>query len=497
MPVLDPQSELARDFGRRLFDAVFAGPAREVYESSLSSALAQDRRLRIRLHLSDAPELAGIPWELLFDPSRDYLALSATTPIVRYFDLPEPARPLAVTAPLRMLVVLASPIDFPQLDLRAEQELLRRATTDLQARGLLELEFLENPSPSDLQQQLRRSEYHILHYGGHAAFDEERREGLLAFGDPDGKSSLLPGSALAVLLQDVRSLRLVVMNATASAPSGLISPFERLAHTLVLRGIPAVIAMQTAIGDRAASAFTGEFYRVLAEGLPVETALTEGRKAILVQQNGIEWMAPVLYTRSPDGMLFQLELPRVEPSPVQQQPSFAQSPVQQQAPPIQQQAAPFQQQALPVEPEALPVQQQAPAKSRRKTRQAQTPPPRFADVRIEIEKHKPDEPLQAGETYTALVSFKRSDVDQARPGTLGASVQQQPVDVTLELVGKGVEIFTEPQRVRIPARGSARPARFDLVAKRPGKFTLSALIHQDGTSVEVGKLRLTVVAPLP
>ena len=38
------------------------------------------------------------------------------TPIVRYLDLPQRIRPLAVTPPLRVLAMISSPDDYPQLD---------------------------------------------------------------------------------------------------------------------------------------------------------------------------------------------------------------------------------------------------------------------------------------------------------------------------------------------------------------------------------------------
>ena len=78
------------------------------------------------------------------------------------------------------------------------------------------------------------------------------------------------------------------------------------AATLVRRGIPAVVAMQYEITDRAAIELARAFYEALAEGYPVDAAIAEARKAIsLAVANSVEWGTPVLYMRSPDGVLFE------------------------------------------------------------------------------------------------------------------------------------------------------------------------------------------------
>lgn len=58
---------------------------------------------------------------------------------MRYLELPQPIRPLAVTPPLRILAMIASPTDLPALDVGVEQQRLERALPLLQAEGLVEL----------------------------------------------------------------------------------------------------------------------------------------------------------------------------------------------------------------------------------------------------------------------------------------------------------------------------------------------------------------------
>ena len=78
-----------RDFGRDLFDALIQGDVRSRFDASLAEAERADRPLRVRLRF-DAPALAALPWEFLYDQRQpDYMVLSANTPLVRYIEVPE------------------------------------------------------------------------------------------------------------------------------------------------------------------------------------------------------------------------------------------------------------------------------------------------------------------------------------------------------------------------------------------------------------------------
>ena len=70
------------------------------------------------------------------------------------------------------------------------------------------------------------------------------------------------------------------------------------------QGIPAVIAMQFEISDPAALVFSQSFYQAIADGLPVDVAMVEARRAMFAEGNEVEWATPVLYLRSPDGRIF-------------------------------------------------------------------------------------------------------------------------------------------------------------------------------------------------
>jgi hypothetical protein len=65
--------------------------------------------------------------------------------------------------------------------------------------------------------------------------------------------------------------------------------------------------MQLAITDVAAIAFGRGFFNALSVSKPVDAAVTQARLAIFASGNDVEWGTPVLYMRSPDGYIFNVQ----------------------------------------------------------------------------------------------------------------------------------------------------------------------------------------------
>jgi len=299
--------EAAKELGGRLYDTIFADAVRACLSRSLDEANRQGAGLRIRLRLTDTPEFVNIPWEFLYNaPLNRFLALSGDTPLIRYLDVPEPIRPLAVNPPLRILVMIASPQGYAELDVTKEWERLREALADLEEGGLVTLELLPTATLSALQRTLRQREYHIFHFIGHGTFDEVSQDGLLLMTDENGRARPVSSQNLSTVLHDHRSLRLAVLNACEGGRTGAEDPFAGVAQELVRQRLPAVIAMQFEISDEAAVALSHEFYLALAEGYPVDAALAQARRALYTQSPDVEWGTPVLYLRAPDGRIFDV-----------------------------------------------------------------------------------------------------------------------------------------------------------------------------------------------
>ena len=294
--------------GESLFDAVFAGDVYTCFAMSREWAREQSKGLRIRLHI-EVPEFHDYPWELLYNSkTKQFLALSNDTPVVRYFELPFPEHPLMVETPIKILAMIANPEGFPALNVDDEWKKLENAFEALIQRGLVKLERLQRPTLGELQKALRRDQFHIFHFIGHGKFVVHRQDGVLLMEDEvTGRGRPVSGQYLGVLLHDHPWLRMVVLNSCEGARTSQSDPYAGVAQALVQQGIPAVIAMQFPIFEESAIEFAHEFYGAIADGLPVDASISEARKAIFTTGNETEWATPVLFMNSPDGRIFNLQ----------------------------------------------------------------------------------------------------------------------------------------------------------------------------------------------
>lgn len=294
---------LPEQFGTALFSGVFTGNALSLFDTSKALAKRQGSGLRVSLRIL-APELATLPWELLFDPRQgEYLALSQQTPLVRTVETMQPLEYLAVVPRLRILGMAASPVDLQPLDVAHEKELLQGAIA--QMGGQIELVWTGGESWRALQSSLQHGPWHIFYFVGHGVFNSATEEGALALADKQGLADLRNTQEISRLLADYPALRLIVLNACESARAGTQALYSSIAEQLVRRGLPAVLAMQTSITTSAATEFTRSFYGALFNGLPVDAACTEARKAMsLAAPDSWEWATPVLFMRTPDGELW-------------------------------------------------------------------------------------------------------------------------------------------------------------------------------------------------
>ncbi len=296
------------DFGQQLFQALFTPELQVAFRRSQDRARAENKGLRVRLRI-EAPELSALPWEYMYDPQeRDYVCLSTDTPVVRYLEFDQPPSAVTVKPPLSLLVMIASPNDRPALDVARERQRIEIATAPLRKAGLMRIEWLEGSTWRHLQQAMRRQRFHIFHFVGHGGFDSAAGEGVLLFTDEEGKSSMIGATAVARLLSDHHTLRLAVLNSCLGAKGSSTDAMSSTSAVLVGRGLPAVVAMQFEISDDAAIEFSRSLYEAIADGLPIDAAVSDARKAVsFAAPHSVEWGTPVLHMRSPDGVLFRID----------------------------------------------------------------------------------------------------------------------------------------------------------------------------------------------
>ncbi|MBP7961483.1 MAG: tetratricopeptide repeat protein [Caldilineaceae bacterium] len=309
-----------KKLGGQLYDSLFRGELRVSLARCRDEAARQGLPLRIKLRLHEVPDLARLPWEFLYDASRDaFLALDDQTPLIYDLELAEAVNPIAVTPPLHILSVISNPAELGlALDVESEWDNLQSSLSDLVRLRQVTIERLAEPSLAALQRTLSREAIHIFNFIGHGQFAESDTDvsggqGLLIFQDALGGAEPVEAERLGRLLHNARSLRLAVLNTCEGARTNHTDPFSGVAQTLLRQGLPAVIAMQFPITDQAALTFSHEFYASLADGHPVDRALTSARIAMYAQHFSSEWGAPRLFMRTADGHLWLSPEPELKP----------------------------------------------------------------------------------------------------------------------------------------------------------------------------------------
>ena len=317
--VNSPNMSIARrmdpiiEFGHSLFRSLFREGVLDLYFRSIEFARSQSRGLRIVLDLVNAPGLVPYPWELLYDGS-DFIALSPSSPIVRRVQsrLPSEDAVDVGNVPIRLIVSVSSPSDMQPIDIANEKQRLLDALSLLISLGILTVKFTPDGKARSLQRMLRLADlagqpYHIWHHIGHGYYSEDETASVLYFEDEDGQSVSLGGFELSTLFSGHPSLRLALLNTCDAGRSGGRDSTSGVATGLAKRGFSCVVAMQFPISDDSALNFAEEFYAALADGLPVEIAVTEGRRAVFLIPSPCEWAAAVIVGNTDSGTAYSLK----------------------------------------------------------------------------------------------------------------------------------------------------------------------------------------------
>ncbi|MCA9926756.1 MAG: tetratricopeptide repeat protein, partial [Anaerolineales bacterium] len=355
-----PLMPVAETVGTALANALLAeAGVAEGFGVALNLARGERRPLPVEMVFdADGAALAALPWELLRWENR-FLVGDSSIALMRY-PLASLPRIKAVEAlPLRVLLVLAEPVDAPPVFPEGARREILHGLGRLDEQGAVVVDVLRPPTYRTLVEAVRNGEYHMLVFYGHGGHGREEGHGLeigpsrmnggvLLFEDDFGGQKLVTGAALGAALNN-SSVRLVLLGACESAvveedfqrkgakgqrgreeekgrgdrldlessPSGLRGGrsnlgalWEGTAQGLLRAGVPLAIGMQLTMLVDAAQAFLRQFMLSLAAGKPVVEAVADGRIGLNAPGFGTAWCIPALYGR-PDGetRLFDPSLP--------------------------------------------------------------------------------------------------------------------------------------------------------------------------------------------
>ena len=297
-----PRGRDLRAWGRDLFEALFPGDVRRLYD--VARSLQPDGILDV-VFTSMIDWVADKPWELAYDPARRAFLATSDVNFVRnvYTAVPAEVRPRRRER-LRILVATAQPRGTAPLAVREETALVRRGFRPLVEAGLASLSVLSRATPQALHRRLGDQTVDVLHYVGHGSYDEEAREGCLFLEDGRGRPKPVDAAAFRQIVGR-RGTDLVFLNACESGRGGRVDFNRGMAPALVAAGVPAVVANQYSVLDSAAITFARELYAGLARGRGVGDASREARVALghTMGAEALDWAVPVLFARDPGATL--------------------------------------------------------------------------------------------------------------------------------------------------------------------------------------------------
>ena len=302
-----PTDEEMRDFGTLLFDVLFVGQVRRLYDVARSE---QSREPLNVVFTCTIPWVASKPWEFAFDPARRKFLATEEVHFNRNVLTSVPTQRIDEKRPrLRLLMVEAQPISTAELAVEDEEALIRYRFEPLIESGLVEIEVLAEATPDLLHDRvfaswLKRRPYDIVHFIGHGEFDREADEGRLLFVSRDGGAQPVNVQTLREILCG-REIKVVFLNACDTGRDAPRTLNRGLAQALVQGGLPAVVANQYKVLDPSAVAFAQHFYWALGHGASLGQAAREARIAVNYSIDGdvIDWAVPVIYARDPDHRL--------------------------------------------------------------------------------------------------------------------------------------------------------------------------------------------------
>jgi len=323
----------------------------------MALASTPDKVAPLYIHLN-SDKIEGLPWETLYSPVGDFLALDSRWPIARIADSSAmlPAMNRTFRPPLKMMLILsAASVDSTpewnsfydavketkiglQLQVFVCQEELKTAIEGLNDARVT-VQYLS--SRPDLLDAVKDFAPHILHFFCHGSTDGGAHLQLASRadwdgGDPRGSIIIVPNELYQFSSANVNgNTWLVILNCclggAAVANAATVEDAYSLARLLVTNGFPAAIGMREPIASEDAHTFSQAFYPSVVSILqevelqgkassidftPVEWARAlyqpraqlrdqhaENQPPLVAAAACKEWTLPVIYVRPEPFML--------------------------------------------------------------------------------------------------------------------------------------------------------------------------------------------------
>ena len=315
-------SELHK-LGRTLGAVLFPDPINSALGQVLDEAAAAGSSIEFVIETDD-PKLLGIPFEAASLPDGRIPALQAGLRMLRRYT-PAKGEQKPQPGPLKILVAVGAPDEGktaslvldPERELQTILDAVERARRD----GAVHVRILEVGSLGEIRKELRRQPYHVLYLSGHGG------AGQIELETEDGGPARVDAGQIAEAIHDSgHASPLVYLAACHSGQGEAQGETETagLAQGLLEKGVPLVLAMQTAVSDHYATELAGRFYGEISSAtVSPSTALARARRDLERERNEAaargepvpppEYATPSLFCAGQESPLLDLAAEPVPP----------------------------------------------------------------------------------------------------------------------------------------------------------------------------------------
>lgn len=284
------------ELGRALGAILFPDTVRDMMIALARNTQNEQGRIQIQLQIA-VPELAALPWEwAVIDGTRQWApAINDDYAMVRVSSINEPAPPILVDGALQVLILVAP-------DQTAQFNSISSLLADeIQARRIA-IRIIEVNRIADIEHALTQHVYHVVHFIGDVVLDTEH---LIRI----NFASAIDVFELSDILAQFPDIGLLCVTSAASGEPQIRAMPQIFAALLMSKTINAAITFSGISRPDTIVRFAATCYNALIDEVPLDLAVTRGRRALTSGRRDTHWGLAQLRIVPGTEKLFVFEAP--------------------------------------------------------------------------------------------------------------------------------------------------------------------------------------------
>ncbi len=283
--------------GRTLGGILFPAVVRDLLISSAREANTENGRIQIQLQIA-VPELAALPWEwAVIEGTRSWApSVNEDYGVVRLSSVTEPAPPIGVDGPLQVLMCVPP-------NQKSEYSAIHTLLQNEIAEQRIQITVVEIHGLADLNNTLSRDVYHVVHLVGDVTLNHEQYMNI-TFGTE------IDVFELQEVLSTYSDIGLVCVTCGGLEEPQIRAIPQIFAALLLSRTINAAITFSGVSSPDIIVRFAATCYNAIIDDIPLDLAVTRGRRALTSGRRDTSWGLPQLRIVPGTDRLFLFEPPR-------------------------------------------------------------------------------------------------------------------------------------------------------------------------------------------